>query len=458
MPVNNTHKEYDAAVKRWDLVRSIVDNNARHLIRVVDPNDPVRSKQYRDDAILTNFTRLTKIGLTGLVFRKPAEIQLAPGLEYLEEDATGYEFGLEQLAQQVVGEVLETGRYGLLVDYPQVEGNGKAKLKPYAAETMINWRYEEIDGQYIPVMIVLKECIEVMVDGDMFDYQPQDQYRVLLLDKEGNYNQAIYNFEYELVSVVSPVDYTGKPLQYIPFYFIGSENNDSDVDSIPLYDLAVLNLGHYRNSADYEESIFITGQPFLVVNVGDTSQEEFKAANPGGLRFGSRAGLVVSTGGNANLLQANPNQLADVAMTHKEEQAAAIGARLIAKPGGRETAEAARIRSGSQNASLYTITKNVELAFSECLEALAQFMMEVPSDSVFQLNDQFYEEVADPNLLAQEIMMLDKGVMAKSDIRVQLKRLNILDESRTDAEIDSEATPAPVAAVNTTTTNPEGTK
>lgn len=441
MAVNQTHKDYDKAVKRWDLVRSVVDNNASHLIRTVDYNDPNRSKQYRDDAILTNFTRLTKIGLTGLVFRKPSQIVIPTELEYLLDDATGYKFGLEQLAQQVVGEVLETGRYGLLVDYPEVEGIGKAKIKPYAAESIINWRYVDYNSEYVPVLIVLKEIVQVMGE-DEFDWQDNCQYRALMLT-EGVYTQSIYNHEFELVSTSIPVDYHGKPLDYIPFWFIGSENNDADIDSIPLYDLAVVNLGHYRNSADYEESIFVTGQPFLVVNVGDASQEEFKSANPSGLNFGSRSGLVVSAGGGANLLQANPNQLADTAMLHKEEQAAAIGARLIAKPGGRETAEAARIRSGSQNASLYTITKNVELAFEMCLRAISQFMMEfVPDDTIeFDLNDQFYEEVADANLLAQEIMMLDRGVMAKGDIRQQLKRLNILDETRTNEEIDAEATP-----------------
>jgi len=68
MPVNSLHPDYENVAKRWDLVRSIVANSAKHLLRTVDPNDITRSNQYKDDAILTNFTRLTKDGLTGLVF------------------------------------------------------------------------------------------------------------------------------------------------------------------------------------------------------------------------------------------------------------------------------------------------------------------------------------------------------------------------------------------------------
>jgi hypothetical protein len=35
----------------------------------------------------------------------------------------------------------------------------------------------------------------------------------------------------------------------------------------------------------------------------------------------------------------------------------------------------------------------------------------------FELNEQFYEESADPNLIAQQLMMLDKGVVSVSEIR-----------------------------------------
>lgn len=425
MPVNSTRPEYDHICKKWDLVRSVVENRAAHWIRTVDKNDPNRSDQYRKDAILTNFTRLTKIGLTGLVFRKDAKMELPEQLSYLEDDATGCNFGLEQLAQQVVGEVLVTGRYGLLVDYPPVvDSQDYARIKPYAAETIINWRYETFGSQYKLVLVVLKEQINI-IGEDGFEWQVKDQYRVLSLDVDGFYKQSIYNHEYEFVSMFTPVDYNGNPLMEIPFSFVGSENNDAQMDSIPLYDLAVVNLGHYRNSADYEESIFITGQPFLVVNIGETNEEDFRNANPNGLNFGSRSGLIVSNGGGADLLQANPNQLADEAMKRKEEQAAAIGARLIAPPGGRETAEAARIRFGSQNSALYTITKNVDNAFELCLYWCSLFMMEAPVYVEFELNDQFYEENADPNLIAQEIMLFDRGMMSAKEVRKNLDKAGI---------------------------------
>lgn len=450
MPVDSTHPEYDKSVCRWNLVRSVVDNNAQKWIRTVDFTDPVRSEQYKQDAILTNFTRLTKIGLTGLVFRRPSTIDVPSQLQYLIDDATGYDFGLEQLAQQVIGEVLTTGRYGLLVDYPTEDNKGdQARIKPYLAESIINWKYKEVGSEYKLSLLVLKECTDETSD-DGFEWVEKIQYRVLVLDQENVYHQVIYDEEGNIVGSTTPVDYHGNSLDEIPFTFVGSENNDACMDSIPLYDLAVVNLGHYRNSADYEESIFVTGQPFIVINLGETNEDEFRAANPNGIKFGSRAGLTVGMGGSAQLLQANPNQLADTAMKRKEEQAAAIGARLIAPPGGRETAEAARIRFGSQNSALYTITKNVSLAFQSCLEFVSLFMMESPLDSDFALNDQFYEEDADPNLIAQQLMCVQSGVMTREEVRANLGKSGVeLDDETVLPPLPEvpPATPAPTEAV-----------
>lgn len=426
MPVSEQHADYRASIKRWELVRSIVNNNATTLIREVDYQDPLRSEQYRKDAILTNFTRLTKDGLKGLVFRRPSTIDVPSELEYLVDDATGCNANIEQFAGNVIGEVLDTSKSGILVDYPEnPAADVVARLKPYCAESIINWRYQEYGSEYKLQMVVLEE--NILVPGvDKFDWQSQVQYRVLFLDDNGVYNQEVYD-QNELISksAFQPLDYHGQPLKEIPFQFVGSENNDATLDTIPLYDLAIINLGHYRNSADYEESIFVTGQPMVVVNLGDHNEQEFKSANPGGIRFGSRSGLIVGAGGSATLLQANANQLAQTAMNDKKADAVAIGARLVAPPGGRETAEAARIRFGAQNANLYNITKNVSLALEQCFAWASQFMMEIPAESEIELNNQFYEEDADPNLIASEMMLFDRGLMTSEEVRMNLDKSGI---------------------------------
>ena len=358
MTINSRHPDYKAHLHKWELVRSVVNSDAKRFIRDVDINDDVRSKSYKEGAILTNFTSLTKEGLTGLVFRRDPKVDLPDELQYLLDDAVGDDRGLALLAKQSLGEVMTTGRSGLLTDFPRSSGgvsiadteNLKARILPYKAENIINWNVERVNGKAVIKFIVLFEPTLELVND--FEWELKDKYRLLKLDDEGNYFQAMYNEEFELVDFVYPLDINGNNIKEIPFSFIGSQDNNEEIDKASLYDLAVLNIGHYRNSADYEESVFVVGQPTIFVS-GSWGIEEFKEALPQGIKFGSRAGYFLGEGGNASLVQANPNQLADEAMKSKLKQAAFIGARLIAEPGGRETAEAARLRYSSQNSALH---------------------------------------------------------------------------------------------------------
>lgn len=461
MPVNSQHPEYIKYRCRWDLVRSVVGNDAMHFIRTVDKSDVTRSDQYKQDAILTNFTALTKVGLTGLVFRRKPKLTLPSELDYMLEDATGDDLTLLQLGQKIVGEVLMTGRYGILVDYPkvvdrislqdeQLTGN-VARLKPYAAESIINWKTQIIGSKNMLVLVVLCELIDELED-DGFQWCQHKQYRVLRLNDQQIYEQYVYNEAGDIIDGFIPTKSDGTVFNEIPFKFIGSENDDANIDIIPLYDLAVLNIGHYRNSADYEESIFITGQPTLFMR-GTCDLSSFKDTYPDGIRFGSRAGYYLGENGGADLVQANPNQLADAAMLRKEVQAVAIGARLINPPGGRETAEAARIRFSSQNSALFLITTNVSIAITRCLDWALDFMTSNESPINFLLNDQFYDDTADPNLVIAAIQLADRGVIANNDLRDYARRTGIIDDERTNDELDAEAEIlSPLTGANTTGT------
>lgn len=448
MPVNSNHPDYIKYAPRWDLMRSVVSNDAAKFIRDVDPSDTRRNEQYRRGAVLTNFTALTKDGLTGLVFRKKPSIIIPSHLNYLLEDSTGENLNLIQLSQKIVGEILETGRYGILVDYPNVKGNPRladdimkqnvARLRTYRTESIINWQSQIINNKFMLTMVVLCEQLQELAE-DGFSWCMKDQYRVLRLDN-GIYYQQLYNSEYELYEEFIPIKADGQPFNEIPFKFIGSQNNNSDVDLIPLYNLAALNIAHYRNSADYEESVFLTGQPMAIIS-GEAGLEEFKSLYPDGIKLGSRSALYTGPNGGASLLQANPNQLADAAMKRKEEQALLIGARFIDPPGGRETAEGVRNRFSSQNSSLYLITYNISLGITDLLNWTNAFMATSNDEIKFELNDEFYDDSADANLITSQIMLLDRGIIAENDIRDYGRRVGLIADDRTNEEIEAEAAP-----------------
>lgn len=458
MPVNSQHPEYQKVVKRWELVRDIVNNTAKKHIRTVDPSNPTRSETYKDDAILTNFTRLTKEGLTGLVFRKPEVIDMPDEMDYIKEDATGTGLTLKQLSRFVLSDTLVTGRVGLLVDHPRREFFGSVaddeilqqlpRIKPYPAESIINWTTMTVGSKTFINMVVLVEYLDKLADG--FEWEEQIQYRVLFLNENLEYMQQVFDDEYMPVGeAMMPLDAEGNPFNYIPFYFVGSENNDWYVDSIPLYDLSVVNLGHYRNSADYEEAIFICGQPTAIFG-GSFDIEEFKNQYGDSVGIGSRAAYYLGQDPYAAMLQPSPNQMVDQAMKRKEEQAIAIGARLITPSTGRETAEAAKIRYSSQNSALHVIVANISIAMEKALMDVAKFLGIEDAEITYELNRQFYEASADPQVIAQQIMLLDREVLTKNDIRQYLRDNNVIDVDRSDEDIedDLEINTDPLAGID----------
>ena len=116
--------------------------------------------------------------------------------------------------------------------------------------------------------------------------------------------------------------------------------------------------------------------------------EDFAKFNPNGVHIGSRRGIMLGNTGSATMLQAKETQLALELMRDKQDQMLMIGARIVQKGGGAETAEAVRIRYSSDNSVLGTIAGNVSEALKLAILDAERFMVGQPdmTGTVFWLN------------------------------------------------------------------------
>lgn len=449
MPIDSQNPTYTDSLSKWTLVRKCVSGakavRQEGITFLPDPEPKELDKNkrynpYKARAQFVNVTARTRNAMVGMAFRRPPEVELT-GIEYIEDNATGSGTGLEQLGKVVVGDLLEVGRIGLLADYPESEPNLSkeqitalgftASIKVYTAETIINWKTSVIGGQNVLSLVVLLE--EYNLNADEFDQDTAKQYRKLCL-VDGVYTVEVYRDDVIYQSFQPRAN--GKLLDRIPFIIAGSYSNDPAVDDAALYDIAEINIGHYRNSADYEEGIFLHGQPMLHIDVGTTSAIEFETLNPNGIEVGSRRGIATTGGGSAQLLQAASNGAAHEAMVQKEEQMVSIGARMIESGGQAETAEAARIKHAGDNSVLTNIVQNASNAIETALEWVSLFMG-VTVEPVFQINDDFYDKGIDAQIMMAKIQLFDRGVIAKTDLRDGLRKAGEID--RTDEEIDADA-------------------
>ena len=455
MPVNATHSEYAKALPSWELGEDAVKGSAaikakgtNYLPKPNATDESVENKtrydQYKERAVFVNFTGQTEEGFMGMVERKDHVIEMKGELEQFADNVDGCGLTLSQSIAGTVRGLLRTGRDGLLTDVaPNMTGDTSRRgtagtmpmIKRYNSKSIINWRESVIDGKKQLVLVVLKESVDHVAD-DGFDSTPQDQYRVLRL-VEGVYSQELYNQELNQVpdTFVEPTNAAGGKLSVIPFQFVGTEENDTAIDKASLIDIANINIAHYRNSADFEESSFMVGQPTPVF--AGLTESWVKEVWKGQVQLGSRAGVTLPVDATAELLQADPNQMPSEGMEKKEAQAVKLGAMVIQDSTGDETAEAAKIRFSGQNSKLGRVIKNTEAAYRNAIEWAKLFMTNA-QEYELKLNTDFYDASINPQLIVAEIQQFDRGIIAKSDMRRNARKRGQIAQDRTDEQIDLE--------------------
>lgn len=440
MSVNSEHPRLKFFRYHWDLISDCLAGSRRIKTRgdmyLPRPNaDDVseanlaRYACYLDRAVFYNVTKRTMGGLVGQIFARDPIIEVEPELQVIIDDATGSGVPIIQLSKLISKYVVGHGRCGLWIDYPRTDGpitkaqQGEIRptITPYRPNKIINWDEIVRGGLRILSLVVLEEPYVKTNDGFLKTFGIQ--YRVLRLTG-GVYTVALYrdsNLQ-EQASIYTPVDASGKTLDKIPFIFIGPETNDTEINEPPMYDLAELNVAHYRNSADYEESAYIVGQP--TPYFAGLSESWVSQVMGGKVQLGSRAAVPLPVGGTAGLLQAQPNTLPFEAMKHKERQMVALGAKLVETADIQRTATETSIDYSNETSILGAAADNVSDAFVRALRFCAAFIGS--SDIVkYQLNTEFDLLKLSPQERQEVIAEWQAQALTFSEMRENLRRAGV---------------------------------
>ena len=360
---------------------------------------------------------------------------------------------------------LQLGRAGLLADYPDtaegvsradvLAGNARPTLTLYPAEAIINWRTIRRGALTVMGMVVLKEVAEVW---DEFERGEEDQWRVLKLGRlQGEDDSAAERYivqvwkrnagGFYLESESVPLDAAGQPWDTIPFTFIGATNNDANPDAPPLYDLADLNIAHFRNSADHEESLFFAGQAMYWVSGAD--QDWAEAMQESGVYVGSRSILPVPPGGQAGILQAQAVTGLSEEMKHKVELMAQLGARLIAPGQATRTATEAASDDKTSSSVLSIVCDNVSDAFRSALRWCARFAGPAESEVDFTIGTEFAGVQFDAQQMAQALAAVQAGKLPEADFWTYCRSIGLIAADKSDDDIRDELeTQAPAVALD----------
>lgn len=409
------------------------------------PANKKRYDQYLARSVYYNATGRTLTTMNAYAFAVPPDLDVSGAIAYVAEDVDGAGVSLTQQSQSALRHALASGRVGLLVDYPRVaapatradmeSGLVRAHVCLYPAGSITNWRTERVGAKTVLTLVVLEEQHNVPTG---FAIASQTQYRVLRI-ADGVYTQEIWRqndkgtwFIADGPNIIA--DASGKPWKEIPFQFIGAVNNDTVVDDSPLYDIAVLNIGHYRNSADYEESVYMAGQvqPWM----SGLSVEWRDHLEKTGIYFGSRAPILLPEGGAFGLAQAQANSLAFEAMKAKEEQMIALGARLLQPGGAVKTATEAQSDSEAETSVIASVAANVSAGYNTALAWMAQFMG--GGEGTYRIRAEQAAKALDSQMASVLLNSVLAGKLPESDFWAALRNSGNVSEERTDEMLREE--------------------
>lgn len=443
--VGTVHSDYTRRQIQWARIRDALEGsdevkeNGEAYLPKPDGMTQAAYTAYKARAHFFSVTERTLRGMSGMVFRHPAQFELPSRLEPLREAATTDGHSLEVMAENVVNEVLSIGRYGILVDYPT--GNTSATSIPYLAtysgENITDWKVQFIDGLRTLTRVVLKDDF----DADDEDVNDAAEQRLeLVLNEDGNYevrrwvaagaNKEGKDTDTWIMTESTIPTVGGKPLKRIPFVFINPYDLRPEIEKPPMLDLVDVNISLYRNSADYEYSLFLTSQPTPYVTGSINEEQKPTAIGPGAfwvLPEGSTAGMLEFTGAGIQAMER--------AMETKKNEMAALGARMIHEGQNRnEAADTARMRGKGEMSLLTNVVNMAEAGIERALRIASEWVTGRPDDIEVKLNRDWVETKMDAQSLTALVKAWQAGGMSHRTLYENLQRGEIAPVDRSFEE------------------------
>lgn len=485
MAVSQKHPHYMRLLPAWQLCRDAYEGELcvkakREKYLPPTPGMANYAKDIKHQCLYENYisraefphkmSNMTRVGL-GILWGKDASFKLTPRLEYLVKRATYDRQTLQDFMVEITEQQFIVGRCGFMFDMPPpriVDGVEVGRLgvpQPYLSlyhtERIINWdegpRTE--DGYRALNLVVLNESEDVREAGLVWTAVPK--YRVLSLGSidpvkgqnpsYGNYRYGQFLDEEPSEDKMRTASLMGKPISFIPFYFVNADNTKPCPQPPPYLELALKSFSLYRQSADYEQQLHEQSQETAVIEGGDDSKEYM---------LGAGAVLTPPAGSKAYFAGVSGAGLTEmrIAYVNKMTDADRLGGQMIdTRSLQRESGESLKTRLASQTATLSSIADTCGEAVTKALKDLALLLGDDPDEVSVTPNTNF----VNPELFAKTLveLMQSKNMgfpITDQDLYRMAQERGVAEEDFETAMALLKAEPPAIMATGTPTSNPAG--
>jgi hypothetical protein len=435
---SNYSKFYTSRKTQWEKVRHVLEGEdavkemgVRYLPK---PSGMTQNdyRAYKERACFFGVAERTQRQMTGMIMRKDPIFKVPDKLKPMLLEFTNE--GQDHLTtlDEIMREELTIGRFGMLLNHYENAGPlDVPHINTYYAEDITDWTYQWQGGRKVLVRVVLRDTLDN-------DYNMATQEMLELTLENGVYTAYRLQWNDATNDHIRSAPFVpfvqGKPLDHIPFWFINPYDMRAEIEKPPFLDLANMNIAHYRNSADYEQALFMTAQPTPWVAGVSSEQDKPKTIGPSViwyLQTEGRAGYLDFEGKGIESQQR--------AMKDKEDRMAALGARMIAENAVRnETVDTARLRGRGEMSLLQSVVLSGNLAFTRILREAAVWVGANPDEVEIGINSDFVETRMTHQELTALVQAWQGQAISRKTLHENLQRGEIIDVMRTPEEEETD--------------------
>lgn len=460
MGIKTTHRLYDKHSPQWKRCRDVVAGEdaikarTTAYLRKYEGEEEGEYQRRLKDVGFLNATWWTISMFVGLAFREPPQRTLPSAIEKYALDITMTGMDIDSLAENIVEEVLEVGRIGILVDHPAMPENvasiSKATaeqlgyrpfITTYFAESIINWKFRRIGNKWSLAHVRLME--EREVDEGEFETKLETVYRVLDLDEADQYRQRVFQVsddgkEVLIEGPIYPV-MNGNPLAYIPFVFVGRTGKNDAIDEPPLIDLVDRNLKHFKVEAGLDNSLYFVSAPTIVVTGYYDETKPLYVGSSKAIMLPDPNSRVEYVEIKGDSIPATERRLSEL----KHEMASMGAQALVDTRKGQRTATEAAIDVNGENSILGSIVKSTSAAIEWALGIMAEWEG-ASGEIMFKINNKFMPSDMTPQELQAQIAGVQAGLIPYRSFHSNLQRGNLISKDLSFEEYQAEVDEAPM--------------
>lgn len=347
------------------------------LMPKFEMEDPADHKTRIAKATLFPAFRRTVSVMSGKPFSKPLTLSKDTPAEIKtwSDDIDRGGVNLHTFAWEMAAEALAFGLCGILVEAPKPIAKDRvvtkaeekeAGIRPYFVRVrhgqILGWKVERRNGATITTQLRLAETATV----DDGDYGEKVVQRVRVLEP-GKWTVWEKEDGAEGVAEKWKIFEEGvSGLPVVPFVPIYGWRLDFMVGVSPLLDLAYLNVKHWQDESDQDDSARFARKRMLVLIGGDPDKPLVASSN---------YALTVQTGGDVKVVQGSAEsvKVGRDELAALEEQMIQAGAELLVKkPGDRSATESANDAEANKS-DLQRITEGFEDSIDQALQFMAAY-------------------------------------------------------------------------------------